>query len=499
VTTSATDPTAPSASSASPAGALALDRDARARLWHALVLAIEAYAADVPRLRVEPIDAKDDPTPFLEATFDFTGARDPVDVLSRVVECLRKYQVHTPHPGYFGLFNPWPTPMGIAADALVAAFNPQLATFSHSPFAVAAERHLIRALGARLGFTRGAADGTFASGGAEANHTALLVALAERFPDVRARGLRSLPAQPTVYTTSETHHSIVKAAIGAGLGAYAVREVPVDARLAMDPVALSARLDEDAKAGMVPFLVVGTAGTTSSGVIDPLAAIAGVAAAHGLWFHVDAAWGGAAALVPELAPAVAGIAHADSITFDAHKWLSVPMGAGIFLTPHEGALDRTFAVAASYMPHRLASAPDPYARSMQWSRRFIGLKVLMSLAVAGWDGYAAAIRHQTAMGELLRARLRAAQYEVVNETPLPLVCFVDSARTDGGTAGYLARARNVVGSAGDAWISVARLGAARRPVLRACITNANTAPVDLDRLVDRLRQARAGIGPQIGE
>ena len=274
-----------------------------------------------------------------------------------------------------------------------------------------------------------------------------------------------------------------------------MRKVATDAGMRMVPAALARAVAEDRARGELPFLVVATAGTTSAGVIDPLGAVADVAAAGGLWCHVDAAWGGAAVLVPELRACLDGVERADSITFDAHKWLSVPMGAGLFLTRHAGALDDTFALATSYMPQPTAAAPDPYARTVQWSRRFIGLKVLMSLAAAGWSGYEAALRHQVRMGDLLRERLAAAGFRVVNDTPLPLVCFVDGARPDGAAATYLAKARNVVASAGDAWISVARLGAERQPALRACVTNVRTTEKDLDQLLVRLLHARGSIGP----
>src|SRR5205085_9439575 len=160
--------------------------------------------------------------------------------------------------------------------------------------------------------------------------------------------------------------------------------------------------------GYLPFLVVATAGTTNAGVIDPLPQVAAVAHDHRLWYHVDAAWGGAAAFVPELRPLLAGIEEADSITFDAHKWLSVPMGAGLFLTRHPQALTRAFHTPTPYMPQeaRHLDVVDPFDHSMQWSRRFIGLKVFLSLAVAGWEGYAFAIRHQTEMGDHLRGLLR---------------------------------------------------------------------------------------------
>lgn len=191
----------------------------------------------------------------------------------------------------------------------------------------------------------------------------------------------------------------------------------------MDVAALADLVARDRAAGRAPFFIAATAGTTNAGAVDP---IAEVARRERLWLHVDAAWGGAAALCPELRSLLAGIGRSDSITFDAHKWLSVPMGAGMFLTREAGILRRTFQVAgAAYMPppHRPDCA-DPYAHSMQWSRRFAGLKVFLSLLVAGWDGYAAAIREQVALGR----RLREAGFAVVNETELPVVCFVDARR-----------------------------------------------------------------------
>jgi glutamate/tyrosine decarboxylase-like PLP-dependent enzyme len=260
----------------------------------------------------------------------------------------------------------------------------------------------------------------------------------------------------------------------------------------MDPEALATRIAQDRDQGFAPFMVVATSGTTNAGAIDPLPAIAEVAAREKLWLHVDAAWGGAAALVPELRSLLDGIERADSITFDAHKWLSVPMGAGIYLTRHTGILDRTFRTAATYMPREAAELDvvDPCMHSMQWSRRAIGLKVFLSLAVAGWEGYTTAIRHMVAMGALLREQLEASGWQVVNKTPLPLCCFVDGRHAEGRTAEYLhALTMQVVGS-GKAWISTARL-AGSVPVLRACITNYRTKAEDIAALIATLEEARS--------
>lgn len=473
---------------------LRLTADERDRLWRRLIERIEGHLETVDRERVAP-ELVPAHIRSLLAPFDFSVPTDPVEAVDFAADELSRHQVHTGHPRYFGLFNPAPTTMGIAADALVAAFNPQLAAWSHSPLAVEIEAHLARAFAARFGFDPAGTEGAFASGGAEANHTAVLTALVHAFPEYRDRGARALAGEPMIYVSTESHHSFLKAARLCGLGTGAVREIPVDPSLRMRADALHRQVDHDRAAGDLPFLVVGTAGTTNAGAIDPLPEIAEVADREGLWFHADAAWGGAAALVPELKPAVAGLERADSITFDAHKWLSVPMGAGLYLTRHPGALDRTFRVTAQYMPREAAGMPvvDPYAVTMQWSRRFIGLKVFLSLAVAGWDGYAAAIRHQTHMADVLRQKLAGAGWRVVNDTPLPTVCFVDGTASGGATAGYLEGVLRSVVASGEAWISVARLTGIG-PALRATITNFLTTREDLDRLVAALEAGRAAAG-----
>jgi glutamate/tyrosine decarboxylase-like PLP-dependent enzyme len=470
-----------------------LDAGTRAELWRKLVDAVEAYATKIETSRVTP---PLDPAMLRAslARFDFSAPVGAFDAFDFLVEGLWKFQTHTPHPRYYGLFNPAPTTMGIAGDALVAAFNPQLAAWSHSPLAIEIEQHLVRAFGARFGYDPARTDGTFASGGMEANHTAVLTALVQKFPEFARRGLRALEAQPVLYASTEAHHSLLKAARMCGLGTDAVHEIPADGSLRMDAEALASRIARDRAQGFAPFLVVATAGTTSAGAIDPLPAIAEVAEREDLWLHVDAAWGGAAALVAELRPLLEGIERADSITFDAHKWLSVPMGAGVYITRHVDILKTSFSIAQTYMPREAAglNVVDPYTHSMQWSRRAIGLKVFLSLAVAGWEGYATAIRHMVAMGALLREQLEASGWQVVNKTPLPVCCFVDARHAGGRSEDYLHKiAMQVVGS-GKAWISTTRL-AGSTPVLRACITNYRTEAGDIAALIDALEEARSQI------
>ena len=469
--------------------ALTFNDETRAALWQGVVNTIESYWRTVEDLRVSPVLDVAGVRSFAES-FTFEQPLAPEETFRVLASALMKNQVHTPHPQYFGLFNPATTAISIAADTLVAALNPQLAAWSHSPLAAEMERHLVLSMAEKFGMARAEADGVFTSGGAEANQTALLAAMTHRWPEVTSKGLRGLAREPVFYISAEGHHSLLKAARAAGLGANSVREIEATDDLQMDLNALRDAILSDQTHGCAPFLVVATAGTTGAGAIDRLRDVAGIAQEFGLWFHVDAAWGGAAALVPELRPLLDGIELADSITFDAHKWLSVPMGAGMFLTRHSDILNRCFATHTAYMPKEgdTLQVTDPFTHSLQWSRRFIGCKLFLSLATAGWGGYSSVIRQQTEMGELLRESLVKEGWQVVNRTPLPLVCFTDAGA--GWDAAVCQKMANAVVSSGQAWISTIQIGRHKLPALRACITNYRTEPRHVAALVNVLNQVR---------
>jgi glutamate/tyrosine decarboxylase-like PLP-dependent enzyme len=452
----------------------------RRRAYGSLVELLERHWEGVHELAVAPTASYEELEQRLRR-FDFAAPVPLDELLGAAEELLGEGIVHTSHPRYFGLFNPTPTFAGVLGDALVAAFNPQLAVTSHAPAAVAIERRVLSFLGDCVGLP--GASGSFTSGGAEANLTALLLALERHFPETAERGLAAAPGRPTIYVSGEAHHSFVKAARMTGLGHSAVRTVETAGGLALDVEALRSRIERDRAGGDHPFLVVATAGSTAAGVIDPLPRIADLCAHLGLDLHVDAAWAGAIALSERLRPLLDGIERADSVTVDAHKWLSAPMGAGVFLTPHGSDLASTFRVSAAYMPS--AETSDPYLTSAQWSRRFIGLKVFMSLAAAGRGGYAAQIEHDCRLGDVLRTRLRERGWRIVNDTPLPVICFAPEAPADGEELARLARG---VEASGVAWISVAQL--AGRPALRACITSYRSTEADLDALCDALDRAR---------
>lgn len=420
------------------------------------------------------------------AQYSFESPIGTAKLVGEVSRMIEAWGVHTVHPRYFGLFNPSIHPASVAADALVAGYNQQVGAWSHSPIANEIERHTLSYLARCLGVDGMSAH--FTSGGNEANHTAMLAALAHHFPGYSEGGLRSLDEMPVFYGSKETHHSIVKIAKHTGLGSSAFRGIDVDDSFRMRSGDLEVAVVTDLRRGKRPFFVVATIGTTASGAIDPIAEIAQVCARHNLWLHVDGAWGATACLSPKLRHFVNGIEAADSITWDAHKWMSVSMGAGMVFTRHPDALRRAFGVDASYVPAETPDRVDLYQSSLQWSRRFIGLKVFMTLATLGAKRMAELVEWQTEMGNELRRKLIENDWIVVNDTPLPLVCFTHRSFRERGidvesVAGRL-RER------GDVWVSSVVLGDER--VLRACITSYRATPEDLDILIASLRDVVAG-------
>ncbi len=415
------------------------------------------------------------------ARFDFGDAVPLERALAEAAGLLDEGIVHSAHPRCFGLFNPTPSFPGILADAMTATWNPQLAVWSHAPAAVEAELHVLNHVARVLEFKaeRGAAH--FTSGGAEANATALQVAVTRLFPAYANAGAAALKRRLLIYASAESHLAWLKIAQQAGLGRDALRLVPVDATGCLDADALDRMLAEDAAIGAAPFMIVATAGTTNSGAIDPIARIAPIARRVGAHFHIDAAWAGAAAFSERLRASVAGLADADSLTVDAHKWLSVPMAAGMFFCRRTQWLGDAFRVSTDYMPQGQDEL-DPYTHSQQWSRRFIGLKLFLTLAALGRAGVAAQIEHQAEMGRLLKIGLSSSRWRVINETPLPVACFVDA---DGADVRAIAE-RAVAG--GRVWLSITKLN--RTTCLRACITSFLTTADDVAMLVDELNAAR---------
>jgi glutamate/tyrosine decarboxylase-like PLP-dependent enzyme len=406
---------------------------------------------------------------------DLHNGRPAEEVIRQISKWLSEWQVHTTHPRYFGLFNPDTFPITAAADAIAASYNPQLAAFSHSPAMNLMEQKVLGIFLQAVGMPLGV--GVFTSGGSEANQSAVAVALTEHIPSYAEAGASG---SPILYVSAEAHHSFVKIAHLCGIGREAVRVIPVDQDLRMHTGALQAAIIGDLELGNHPFMVVATAGTTAAGAIDPLSEIAEIARSFELWLHVDAAWAGPALLSQDLATLLKGIEKSDSVTIDAHKLMSVPMGAGMFLCRHPAAMERTFAVKTTYMPEA-TEYWDPYNSSIQWSRRATGLKVFMALAHQGVDGYARLMERQCAMGHRLAELLRSAGFQVLHESPLAVVCFKHPASSSATILKQVYAHRN-------AWISLTRLSH-HGEALRACITNYRTSESDIEALVEELVSA----------
>lgn len=422
---------------------------------------------------------------------DFESQNDLTNVVGSAYQSLRDGGMKVAHPGYYGLFNPAPSFAGVLADLLVAALNPQAGAYHHNPFGVEMERHLIKYFAGRFGLPVEQAYGSFTTGGSEANSTGVLLALTRQFADFTRKGLRALSGQPVFYCSDEFHHSFEKIAHTCGLGRDAVRTIATDDDYRLRVDHLQKVIEADRAKGNLPFMVVATAGTTNAGIIDPMTAIAEVCKREQLHLHVDAAWGGAVILSDKLKGKLAGIEHADTITFDPHKLLSVPMAAGLLIAREGRWLADTFHIETAYVPESSEVGMDNYRLSLQFSRRLIGLKLFMTMASAGRQGYAETIEHQLAMADYLADLLQARDWRLVADASLAIVCFED-VRADGldreQRAAHQAAIVAAVVATGRAWISVTRV--AGRPVIRVCVTSYLTQARHIDELVELLKAAR---------
>lgn len=415
--------------------------------------------------------------------YDFATPRPLVDAARWATRTLQTGLVQTTHPKYFGLFNGRAALAAELADGITAAFNPQLSVWSHAPAAVDIERHTIAAVVTRLGLAP-SAGGHFTSGGSEANYTGLLCALTRASDEFDELGSRAFAGPPRLYASRDSHLAWLKIAHQAGVGRAAVRLIRTDGRGRMDANALRYAIDEDLRAGDEPVMIAATAGTTNAGAVDPLRDCRAIADAHGLWLHVDAAWGGGLIASHNARGPIDGITEADSVTIDAHKWLGATMGTGMFLIRKPELLARVFRVTASYMPAS-DSRLDPYTNSVQWSRRFAGLRLFLTLATAGWDGLARHIERCLQLAARLESKLRCYGWAIVNDPGMAVVCATPGPGTidvDRIIAGLYADGRH--------WCSKALFEG--QAVIRACITNSVTTESDLEALANELNKLARG-------
>jgi glutamate/tyrosine decarboxylase-like PLP-dependent enzyme len=399
------------------------DSETRRRLGYKLIDRIDEYFSGLSQ---RPVQLPEELRTFtdLGEPLPELGA-DAFTVLDTLCSDMVTEGFHVPSANYFGLMNPTPTYMAVLAEALVAALNPQLASLARSQLAARIERETVRWIGERIGWDR-LFDGTFTSGGNEANFSALAMALATHFPQSVEDGLSAIQARPVLYTSDEAHHSLDKSAGLLGLGRKALRRIPVNAAAQMDTAQLEARITEDKATGFAPFCVVATAGTTNSGAIDDLLKVAGICKRHELWLHLDGAYGAAAIFSDQHRELVRGIELADSVTIDPHKWLAMPFAAGVVLTSHPESLQQAFATSTPYMPKKSGAAPllDNFQVSTQWSRRMNSLKLWLTLQVHGSQAYEELIDRQLKLATFFVNWVRGSElFELAAPQVLPIVNF----------------------------------------------------------------------------
>jgi len=403
------------------------DSETRRRLGYRLIDRIDEYFSSLAQ---QPVQLPEELRTFadLDEPLPELGA-DAGAVLDQLCSDMVMEGFHVPSANYFGLMNPTPTYMAVLAEALVAALNPQLASLARSQLAARIERETVRWIGERVGWAS-PFDGTFTSGGNEANFSALAMALATHFPRSVEDGLSATQARPVLYTSDEAHHSLDKSAGLLGLGRKALRRIPVSNAAQMDALQLEKQITQDKAAGFAPFCVIATAGTTNSGAIDDLIKVAEICKRHGLWLHVDGAYGATAIFSDQHRDLVRGIELADSVTIDPHKWLAMPFAAGVVLTRHPEALQQAFATTTPYMPRKTAMATgaapllDNFQVSTQWSRRMNSLKLWLTLQVHGRQAYEELIDRQLKLAAFFANWVRSSELlELAAPQVLPIVNF----------------------------------------------------------------------------
>ncbi|AOB33482.1 cytochrome D ubiquinol oxidase subunit I [Bordetella sp. H567] len=405
----------------------------------------------------------------------------------RFMRDILPYAVGNAHPGFMGWVHGGGTAIGMLAETLAAGLNANLGGRNQVPVEV--ERQITRWMRELFSFPE-AASGLFVTGTSMANLVGVLVARAAALGrPVRRTGVAAQATRLTAYTSACAHNCIAQAMDITGLGSDALRLIPVDGDFRMDMAALRAAIAADRHAGFQPFLVAGTAGTVDVGAVDPLDALADVAADEGLWFHVDGAYGALAMLSPALAPLLAGIERADSIAFDFHKWGQVPYDAGFILVrdgeTHRAAFDASAAYLSRETRGMAAGSPWPCDYGPDLSRGFRALKTWFTLTVYGADRLGAAIARTCDVARHLARRVNAEPaLELLAPVALNIVCFGYRAAGHDAAADDRLNAAIVlaVQESGIAAPSTTRVHG--RLAIRAAIVNHRTAPADVDRLCD---------------
>jgi aromatic-L-amino-acid/L-tryptophan decarboxylase len=466
-------------------------------LGHRLVDQLAGFLESVPR---GPVTHDESPSAVRDA-LDLEGplpesGTDPGPLLERTAQLLFDHSLFNGHPRFFGYITAPPAPIGILADFLAAAVNPNVGAWLLSPAATEIESQTVRWIAELIGYPADC-GGLLVSGGNMANFVCFLAARAAKAGwDVREQGLGGDSVRRLrLYGSVETHTWIQKAADLAGLGTTSIRWIPTDSRLRMDVAQLRRSIAADAAAGDVPCMVVGTAGSVSTGAVDPLPDIAALCRELGVWFHVDGAYGGLAASVPGAPDDLRGLGQADSVAVDPHKWLYAPLEAGCALVRDPEMLRAAFFYHPAYY-HFEERATNYVDYGPQNSRSFRALKVWLALRHAGAAGYRKMIADDIGLSQAMAAAVgRHAELQLTTQD-LSITTFRYVPRDLRAKVGEEVAERHLdalnrklldrLQRGGQAFVSNAVVDG--RYVLRACIVNFHTALADVEAVPEIVAQ-----------
>ncbi len=370
--------------------------------------------------------------------------------------------------------------VGVLASVLAATYDANIAASAGGADLV--DEQALRWVAQFVGFEL--AEGAFTSGGMTSNLTALLAARERAVPGTRVNGLDD--RRVAVYCSEEAHYSVVRAVETCGIGSRWIRRIGVDGNRRLDPRLLDAALTRDVADGVTPVAVIATAGTTLTGTVDPIDAIADVGSRHGVWLHVDGAYGLPAAAVDSTAPLFAGLNRADSATIDAHKWLGVQKPCSVVLLREAGHLRAAFGHEERYMLHD-GDTVNPVDRTLEYSRPLNSLRLWMAFRVHGAAQYRRWIEQTLANARTLTALIRDdAEFELLHEPQLSTICFrhlpAGVADVDAHNV-RLARAMQL-----DGRIFIAPAMVDGIACLRACFVNFRTTNDEVPLILDVARE-----------
>lgn len=433
---------------------------------------------------------------------------EPLEDLIADCRSVMNLSRHNGHPRFFGYVASPSTPIGAYADLIGSALNSNVTCWRSAPAATEIEKIVVRWLGAMIGYDADA-KGLLTSGGSMANMIALLIASRKKSGRESAQtGLWNSGTPLVLYASEEVHMSIAKAADILGFGRDQVHVVDCDERLRMKSSSLRQLIRRDLDDGLRPFCVVGSAGTVATGVIDPLSELAGVAREFDLWFHVDGAYGAPGSLDPRKKDLFDGLAEADSVSLDPHKWLYIPVDAGSLLFRDENAACAAFSVTdADYIQTHGLTDDAAFAfwdYGVELSRRFRALKVWLTLRYYGWKRIAQAIADDISLATYLGSVVdQADDFELMAPVELSICCFryvpetlqTQLAATSSDDLAIINRkldqlneqVMTAIQRGGKAYVSNATIRG--KFALRACITNFRTTRADIDHTIRIIRES----------